>query len=93
MSKEEKVYKLLSQTLNPFETKYNFNEAQLRDTTSKDVRDFKVEQLPDPRIPASLQKLYFKGTDFLDEHKDHLMGIIDKHRENIDLPFDELYHE
>lgn len=65
----------------------------MRDTTSKDIAELKQEILADPRIPKSLQKLYFKGSAFKEDVEEELMQMINEHRENIDLPYDELYHE
>lgn len=55
---QTKIYRLLSRTLNPFETNFNFSEQQLKDTTSSELFRWKVAHSPDPRIPASLQYLF-----------------------------------
>lgn len=54
MRPEEKVYRLLSKTLNPFEENKNFSEAQLIDTTNPELDRAKYSNLADPRIPNSL---------------------------------------
>ena len=59
VSDEEKVYRLLHSTLNPFNSDSLFNENQMRSTTSRELRPFKVPAVPDPRIPRSLQNLMF----------------------------------
>ena len=64
-----KIYRLLSRTLNPFETNLNFSETALKDHTGPEVSRWKHAHAPDPRIPASLQYLFHQGSEFLPEKK------------------------
>ena len=59
ISPEDKVIQLLTKTLNPFEDNYNFGVAALRDTTNPELDSLKVANAADPRIPASLQHLFY----------------------------------
>ena len=53
----------------------------------------KKANIPDPRIPGSLQKLMFRGSEFMPQHQEKIDSLIEDARENFDLPFDELYHK
>jgi len=61
-------------------------------TTTQGARFIKRPGLPDPEVPSSLQKIFYKGSPFLQEHEDEVNSIIDEQRANIDMPYDELYH-
>lgn len=56
----------------------NFNADQLRSTTSREFRPFKVPAVPDPRVPRSLQKLFFEGSPVLDHYKGEVDAIIEE---------------
>lgn len=73
---ETKLYRLLSKTLNPFEKNYNFTDAQLKDTTGTNIDGLKVLNVPDPRIPASLQRIFYEGSEFLAETKPFIDDLI-----------------
>ena len=55
--------------------------------------EWKEAHAPDPRIPASLQYLYYEGSEFTPEKQKVVEEMIAKHRYEMDLPFDELYHK
>ena len=78
MTNEEKVYQLLSKTLNPFESVGNFKPGHLNDTTSDEMQKFKHPNVPDPRVPKSLQRMMFQGSDFLPQHQERIDAIIDE---------------
>jgi len=92
MSPSEKVLKLLNNTLNPFEKEYNFNRLQLRDSTTSEMSRMKFVDIANPKKAPSLQKFMHKGTNFLPRHQKEVDQIIKEAREDLDLPFDELYH-
>ena len=76
-SAEDKIHFLLSQTLNPFESDYNFSVNQIANTTGPDMDNMKVAHAADPRIPASLQHLFYKGSELLDDAKPVVEKIIE----------------
>ena len=78
MTDEQKVYRLLSQTLNPFTTDLNFNERQMMSTTTREFRPYKVPVSPDPNIPRSLQNLLFQGSPVIDRHQSEIDSIIEE---------------
>lgn len=90
---QTKIYRLLSKTLNPFESNTNFSERALRNTTDAAVDEWKKAHSVDPRIPASLQYLYHEGSEFLPEKQKVVESMIAEQRGNMDMPFDELYHK
>lgn len=53
---------------------------------------YKHAMAADPRIPGSLQHLFHKGSDFQEEPQQVVDKMVAEYRENMDLPFDELYH-
>ena len=64
----QKIYQLLNKTLNPFEKQYNFSEGALRSLTGPEIDDMKIATTPDPRIPKSLQRLFYAGSEFQPEY-------------------------
>ena len=36
--------------------------------------------------------MFYEGSPVIDHHKGELDAIIEEHRANMDLPYDELYH-
>jgi hypothetical protein len=52
----------------------------------------KIMDVPDPRIPPSLQNMLYEGSEFLPESKKIVDELIAETRANMELPFDELYH-
>ena len=59
MTAQEKVFRLLNDTLNPFEKEYNFNRDQLRDSTNPEMARMKDPDIADPRVPPSLQSFMY----------------------------------
>jgi len=51
-----------------------------------------VPNAADPRVAKSLQRIFYEGTDFLEESKPIIEGIINDAKETLDTPFDEIYH-
>ena len=78
ISDEDKVYQLLNSTLNPFNYGTNFNPDQMRGTTSREFRPFKVPVVPDPRIPRSLQTVMFEGSEVPEHYQNEIDSIIEE---------------
>lgn len=89
---EERTYRLLTRTLNPFDELNNFDEAQMKATTNPDLQVFKMPYLPDPMKPSSLAKNLFEGSDFNEAIQARAEKHVKEARENLELPQDELYH-
>jgi len=51
-----------------------------------------VPNAADPRIAKSLQRMFYEGTEFLEENKPIIEGIINDAKDTLDTPFDEIYH-
>ena len=62
---DEKILRLLNQTLNPFAEK-NFSDDAINSTSTQSLENElkKKLKIPDPRIPKSLQSLYYAGNEF-----------------------------
>ena len=48
--------------------------------------------LADPRVPPSLQHLFPEGSDFVGIYEKTVNEIVAEARQDLNLPFDELYH-
>lgn len=88
---ESKFVDAMKGALNPFK-RLTFNRGQMRTTTNREVDHMKRAMIPDPRIPQSLQDLYYKGSDFYPEEQFKIDILIDDLRRDMQLPFDEMYH-
>ena len=70
MPADEKLLRLFKKTLNPFAEK-NFSDDALHSTSTQSMENEMKKKLkiPDPRIPKSLQSLYYAGNEFKEEEK------------------------
>lgn len=91
MSTEEKLYRLLKKELNPF-IEGNFNELAIGDADRDLANEFKYSNLPDLNLSKTLMRKMALNTDFKPEFKERFYGMLNRLREDFELPFDEIYH-
>lgn len=67
MDPRERLYKMMTQTYNPF-LDANFNENQMADATSTLMQQEKIPRVPaDPNLPPSVNRDNFAGYVFLED--------------------------
>ena len=93
LSPEERLYRFTTQTLNSGED-VNFNNEQLAfswNGATNHIR--KPRKLPDPTLPPTINKLLFQGAPYNKVNQKAIEAKIAKLRDEMDLPYDELYHK
>lgn len=93
MDARERLYRMMTQTYNPF-LDPNFNENQMANATSAKMQLEKIPRVPaDPNLPPSVNRDNFAGYMFLEDSLEILQDKVKSLRDHFDMPFDELYHK
>lgn len=75
MSPEEKFARVMKKALNPF-IDVNMNRDQFRYSEHEQLDEHKFVEVPDPRLPRSVLRMFREGTDFKPESRHIVEGLV-----------------
>jgi len=65
----------------------------MSDNFSGHFKHMRYPDVPDPRVPRSIGRIYRDGTPFLTEYQGKIDNLVADLRDKFDQPYDELYHK